>query len=104
MRTPADLPDPEAEIDAVRVRRGARVTLRCEVDDLTPKAAVRLVVRTPSGKARARLRPGLRTAGDVHRLTWRATPPRGTYRLWVYAVDRAGNRQATAGSARLVVR
>ena len=40
----------------------------------------------------------------VHTAAWRATLPRGTYRLWVYATDQAGNSQTTAGSARLVVR
>ena len=40
----------------------------------------------------------------MHGMVWRATLPRGTYRLCVYATDQAGNRQATAGSAPLVVR
>jgi hypothetical protein len=35
---------------------------------------------------------------------WRATLRRGVYRLWVYAVDEAGNRQAAMRSARLVIR
>ena len=95
---------PATSARAVRVRRGARATLRYEVDDLTPSAAVRLVVRTLSGRARARLLPGWRTTGGMHGMVWRATLPRGTYRLCVYATDQAGNRQATAGSAPLVVR
>jgi hypothetical protein len=40
----------------------------------------------------------------AHTAAWRATLPRGTYKLWVYATDQAGNGQAGAGSARLVVR
>jgi hypothetical protein len=99
-----DTGGPTTSAHAARVRRGARVTLQYEVDDLTPSVAVRLVVRTLSGRARATLRPGWRTTGDAHGAAWRATLPRGTYRLWVYATDQAGNVQATAGSARLVVR
>jgi hypothetical protein len=89
---------------AASVRRGARVTLRYRVDDLTPKASVRLVVRTLSGRARATLRPGWRATGATLGATWRVTVPRGTYRVWVYATDQAGNRQSVAGRARLTVR
>jgi hypothetical protein len=99
-----DAEGPVTSARVARVRKGARVTLRYRVDDLTPEATVRLVVRTPSGRARATLRPGRRATGAVHAVAWRATVPRGTYRLWVYATDQAGNGQTTAGSARLVVR
>jgi len=74
------------------------------VDDLTPKASVRLVVRTPSGRRCAVLRPGWRRTGVLQLAPWRATLRRGVYRLWVYAVDEAGNRQAAMRSARLVIR
>jgi hypothetical protein len=99
-----DAKGPVTSVRAARVRRGARVTLRYRVDDLTPEATVRLVVRMPSGRARATLRPGRRITGVAHTAAWRATLPRGTYKLWVYATDQAGNGQAGAGSARLVVR
>jgi hypothetical protein len=89
---------------AVRVRRGALVRLRYRVDDVTPKASVRLVVRTLSGRLRATLRPGWRDTGTLLGATWRATLPRGTYRLWVYATDQAGNGQSVKGRARLTVR
>jgi hypothetical protein len=99
-----DAEAPTTVARAARVRRGARVTLRYEVDDLTPRAAVRLVVRTPAGRRRAALDLGWRATGAPQGAVWRATLPRGTYRLWVYATDQAGNGQTTAGSARLVVR
>lgn len=89
---------------AARVRHGARVSLRYRVDDVTPRASVRLVVRSRSGRMCATLRPGWRATGALQSSSWRATLPRGVYRLWVYAVDQAGNRQAVAGSARLTVR
>jgi hypothetical protein len=95
---------PATSVRAAAVRRGSRVTLRYRIDDLTPKASVRLVVRTRSGRARATLRPGWRATGTLQRATWRAKLPRGVYRVWVYATDQAGNRQVKAGSARLTIR
>lgn len=99
--------DGEAPVTSARaasVRQGARVLLRYRVDDLTPQASVRLVVRTLSGRTRATLRPGRRATGALLTSPWRATLPRGVYRVWVYATDQAGNRQATPGSARLSIR
>jgi hypothetical protein len=86
------------------VRKGARVTLRYRVNDLTPKANVRLVVKTLAGRPRASLRLGWRGTNVVRAASWRCTLARGAYRIVVYATDQAGNRQATAGSARLTVR
>ena len=99
-----DVEGPVTTARATSVRRGARITLRYRVDDLTPKASVRLVVRTLSGRLRATLRPGWRATGAPHGATWRATIPRGTYRVWVYATDQAGNGQTVTGRARLTVR
>ena len=61
-----DAEGPVTGARAARVRKGARVSLRYRVDDLTPEATVRLVVRTPSGRARATLRPGRRATGAAH--------------------------------------
>jgi hypothetical protein len=99
-----DRTGPVTSARAAVVRRGARVTLRYRVDDLTPKASVRLVVRTRSGRARATLRLGQLATDTLRGVTWRARLPRGTYRVWVYATDEAGNNQAKAGSARLIIR
>ena len=95
---------PITTVRAASVRRGTRVTLRYRVDDLTPMASVRLVVRTLSGRLRATLRPGWRATGTTRGASWRATVARGTYRVWVYATDQAGNRQRVTGRARLIVR
>ncbi len=99
-----DAGPPVTSVRAASVRRGARVTLRYRVDDLTPKASVRLVVRTLAGQRRATLRPGWRGTGAERSLSWRCTLARGSYRVAVFATDQAGNRQAAAGSARLTVR
>ncbi|HTX67816.1 MAG TPA: hypothetical protein VMH50_01535 [Thermoleophilia bacterium] len=99
-----DAEGPTTTARPARVRKGARVNLRYEVDDVTPKALVKLVIRTPSGRTRATLRPGWRATGGLRRTVWRARLRRGVYRLCVYATDQAGNNQTRAGSARLVVR
>jgi hypothetical protein len=88
---------------AARVRRGARVTLRYRVTDLTPRANVRLVVKTTAGAPRKTLRPGWRGTNALRSASWRCTLARGTYRFFVYATDQAGNRQKVAASARLTV-
>ena len=99
-----DAEPPVTSARAARVRRGARATLRYRVDDVTPKASVRLVVRTLAGQRRATLRLGWRGTNAARSLSWRCTLARGSYRVAVFATDQAGNRQARAGSARLTVR
>jgi hypothetical protein len=95
---------PVTRARAARVRSGARVTLRYRVDDLTPKADVRLVVRSPNGRTRATLRLGRRGTGTLRSVVWRCRLPRGAYRIVALATDEAGNRQSSAGAARLTVR
>jgi hypothetical protein len=95
---------PVTSARAAGVRQGARATLRYRVDDLTPRAKVRLVIRTAAGRPRATLRLGWRGTNVSRAATWRCTLARGTYRFAVYATDQAGNHQAIAGSARLTVR
>jgi hypothetical protein len=95
---------PVTEARAAGVRRGARATLRYRVDDLTPKADVRLLVKTRSGRTRATIKLGWRGTNALRSVSWRCRLPRGRYRLVVLATDQAGNRQAAAGSARLTVR
>ena len=99
--------DAEAPVTFARaasVLRGARALLRYRVDDLTPKARVRLGVRTFAGHRVATLKLGFRRTNALRAARWRCTLPRGVYVITVYATDQAGNRQATAGSARLTVR
>jgi len=95
---------PVTSARAAIVRRGSRVTLRYRVADLTPRANVRLVVKSTAGAPRKTLRPGWRGTNAPRSASWRCTLARGTYRFFVYATDQAGNRQKVAGSARLIVR
>lgn len=103
-RVKIDSERPVTSARAASVRRGARVRLRYRVGDLTPRAKVRIVVKTRAGGLRKTLRPGWRGTNAPRVASWRCTLPRGRYRFFVYATDQAGNRQRTLGSARLTVR
>jgi hypothetical protein len=95
---------PVTKARALGVLQSTRVRLPYRVDDLTPKANVRIIVRTLAGRLRATLRLGWRPTNALRFAGWRCTLSRGVYRVYVYAVDQAGNRQGRAGSARLTVR
>jgi hypothetical protein len=99
-----DAKGPVTSARATSVLRGARAALRYRADDLTPRARVRLAVRTLAGHQVATLKIGVRRTNSLHVARWRCTLPRGVYVVTVYATDQAGNRQATAGSAHLTVR
>ena len=86
------------------VKKGAVASLRYRIRDLTAKATVVLIVRTPGGAVRATLRLGVRGTNAARTCSWRCRLPRGTYRLVAHATDQAGNRQRAAGTAKLVVR
>ncbi|MFA4966038.1 MAG: hypothetical protein WC709_10465 [Thermoleophilia bacterium] len=86
------------------VRRGARASLRYRVNDLTPTASVRLVIRTRAGAVRKVFRLGPRVTGTPLVYRFRCYLARGVYRYTVYATDEAGNRQSLAGRARLTVK
>ena len=88
---------------AASVYRGHGVTLRYRVDDLTPKAAVTLRIRTLSGRLRKTLSLGWRWTGSVLGYRYSCGLARGTYRVSVYARDQAGNAQRRLGSATLRV-
>ena len=81
---------PTTSARAALVRRGARVTLRYRVADLTPRANVRLVVKTTAGAPRKTLRPGWRGTNALRSASWRCMLARGTYRFFVYATRPGG--------------
>jgi hypothetical protein len=95
---------PVTTVRGATVKKGAVAILRYRVRDLTAKAVVELIVRTPGGVRRATLRLGLRGTNVARACSWRCGLPRGTYRLVAHATDEAGNRQRPAASAKLVVR
>jgi len=86
------------------VRRGAVATLRYRVDDaLSDTATVTIRIKSPAGRTvgvhMARQATNVALRYRVH-----CGMPEGTYRVFVYARDLAGNAQTQVGSNVLVVR
>ena len=82
------------------------MTLRYSVKDLKPtcgKATVTIRIKTLGGRTVKTLKPGLRGVNTSQRYRFRCGLARSTYRFWVYATDRAGNKQLIVGVNRLRV-
>jgi len=89
------------------VRRGGTATLRFRVNDLSPCASTATVVisvRTLSGKYVKTLRLSSRRVNVNLAYSFHCNLAKRTYRFFVLAQDRAGNRNIVVGSRRLVVR
>ena len=106
-----DTVDPVTKAPAAAwARRGGLATLRYRVEDPAPcgprAQTVRIVVRAPGGAVVKRIRLSGRPVNETRETSF--TVPlwwaRGTYAFRVFAVDAAGNAQATAGSNTLRVR
>lgn len=92
---------------SVRVRRGAKATLRYQVMDAAPSgptATVVIKVTDRSGRVVKQFVRRRQAVGSPLKLTFSCTLPMGGYRYAVYARDAAGNPEAVAGSAPLTVR
>jgi immune inhibitor A len=92
---------------AAKVRRGFWATLRYRVDDQKPcagRATVTIKVTTLRGKMVKVLKLGQRPANRLLIYWFRCKLAKKTYKFRVFATDAAGNKQAVAGSNRLVVR
>lgn len=83
---------------------GTKLTLRCRVDDeVSPTATdVRIVVRNARGKIVARIAVDRVVTGTWRSVKWKPRTP-GTFTWTVAANDLAGNTQAVAEPARLIV-
>jgi hypothetical protein len=99
-----DARGPRTSAVPVVASRGHVVSLAYRVADLTPSARVRIVITRSGSAARKTIAVGNRGTGVWRACRFLCTLRRGTYRYTVYATDLAGNRQAAAGVARLVVR
>jgi hypothetical protein len=101
-------PTPRAPTAAAAVR-GRTAALKYKVLDTKPNGgtvAVKIVVKSPSGKVVKTLKPVVKPVDTA--LTWKFTVPRtwrvGTYKFYVYATDTAGNTQAKVASNKLIVK
>ena len=92
---------------AASVVRGSTAKLRFIVKDTAPcagKAKVRIVVKNSHRKIVKTVRIATVKTGLTSVARFRCTLARGTYKFFVYATDRAGNKQSKIGSNRLTVR
>jgi len=92
---------------AVSVVKGKTATLKCEVDDAAPNggtAKVTVKILNKTGKVVATVRAGTKAVGAPFPVKYKATLAKGTYKYAVYATDKAGNKQATVGKAKLVIK
>jgi len=100
-----DTTGPTTSVKAAVGYRGRAITLSYSVADrLSPDvAAVTLVVTDGAGQTVRSFALGSRRAGAWYRASW--TPPaEGVFHYSVTARDLAGNTEASAGSARIVVK
>jgi len=85
-------------------RHGHMASLRYRVTDLTPKAKVTILIKTLGGATKQTFRLGQQATNKQLTYKFLCTLKKGSYVAVVNAVDLAGNHQATAGSAQLVVK
>jgi beta propeller repeat protein len=91
--------------NALKVRRGAKATLRLKVRDaLSPRADVRLRIKDRAGRVAKVVKFGECATGKTISRTVTMRLKRGSYTYQVLATDLAGNTQRKAGSNRLIVR
>jgi len=95
----------------VQVNQGEQVTFKYRVSDSgpsgalgSPKAKVKIVIKTPGLKVMKRLSPGRQATNTLLHYTWKCSLKQGAYRFYVYAADQAGNAQAKVGSGKLTVK
>ena len=91
----------------VSVRRYATVALKYGVVDATPNggtAAVSIKILNGRGAVVKTLALGAKPVNAVASAWFRCSLPKGTYRYYVYATDKAGNPQTIVGNNKLTVR
>jgi len=100
-----DTMGPRTSVRAVVGYKGRAITLRYSVGDrLSPDvAAVTLVVTDGAGQTVTSFTLGSRRTGTWYRARW-TSPAKGVFHYSVAAQDLAGNGEASAGSARIVVK
>ena len=99
-----DSDGPVTSITKVSVRKGRTATLRYQVTDLTPTAKTTILIQTLTGAAKKTIKLGQVATNTSLKYKFSCTLKKGTYVCIVNAVDLAGNHQATAGTAQLVVK
>lgn len=103
-----DTKKPETKaLAGATAKRHHAATIRFRVDDAPPNggtATVVISVENAAGRVVMTAHLGRVQVNTRQSVAMKVAMPRGTYRLFVYASDAAGNQQSTAGHAALVVR
>jgi hypothetical protein len=90
------------------VRKGHTATLKYRVDEQPfpsgATATVTIKIKNRAGKIVKTLNPGIQTVNTDLKARFKCKLKVGSYRFWIYAVDAAGNPQATIGKGYLKVR
>jgi len=101
-----DVVGPVCRAKSASVRRGGLAVVRFTVNDnVSPSVKFTVKVRTTSGVTKQTFGSnGWRRADYWRSRTFRCWLRRGTYRIYVYGSDLAGNSQSVVGRATLTVR
>ena len=90
------------------VRKGRRATLEYRVDEhpfpCGPTATVTIRIKNRAGRTVKTLHASLQTVNSDRTVRFKCTLKVGRYRFWIYAIDSAGNPQATIGRGYLRVK
>ncbi len=102
-----DFTAPTTRAYAASVKRGHKATLPWRVTDRKPTcgwASVTVKVKTRGGKTVKTFAAVVKPANARQTSSFTCKLKRGTYRVWVYAIDVAGHKQTTITKANLTVK
>jgi hypothetical protein len=81
------------------VKRGSQISLKYRADDVSPKCGITLKIKTTSGSVKRTYDLGQKTSNKSY--TYKVNPnlATGSYVIYTYAKDLAGNQQSQLGKA-----
>jgi hypothetical protein len=97
---------PSTKAFAAKVKKGKTVKLGYQVNDSAPGCgSAKATIKIYKGKKLKRTLKAAACATNVKKTcSWKATLPKGTYTIKVFATDIAGNAQSKVGSAKLTIK
>jgi hypothetical protein len=89
---------------AISVKQRKTAKLRFRIADNISTVAYDVAIKIKKGaKVVKTIRLGLRSCDRAYAESYRCTLPKGTYKYFVYAKDKAGNAQSAMTGKKLVV-
>jgi hypothetical protein len=92
---------------AANVKAGKTAKLKCQVNDTAPNggtAAVTIKIKSKAGKVVKTIKLAGKPVNTALSASFKAKLAKGTYKFLVYAIDKAGNKQANVATNKLVVK